>query len=560
MTRELPDLDAVAARLDPVGFTGALTGAAAALARDPLPAVRGAAELAAGNGRAVIAALVRAVGGTAAGPAELPAKDRRYADPAWEANAFYYLLRQQHALFARQLRQVASGIELEATTRRKIDFLVQQVIEASAPVNWPWSNPRVLTKAFETGGLSLVRGARNALRDAVTNGGMPRKTVQGRFTPGVELAVTPGTVVFRNRLIELIQYAPQTDEVFATPLLLSPPWINKYYVMDLAPGKSLVEWAVRHGHTVFVISYRNPGADLRVVTMSDYLREGPLAALDVVQEITGAERVNLGALCLGGTLATAATAWLAARGDDRVNSLTLMNTLLDYAEPGELGVFTDEATIARLERLMRRDGYLPAENMATTFDLLRASDLIWSYVVTTWLLGEDPAPFDILAWNADSTRMPAAMQSEYLRALYLRNSFAQGTFELAGERLDLAAVRQDAYVVAAEADHIAPWASVYAGAAGLGGTVRFVLSDAGHIAGVVNPPSARSRYRHGGSGRLPADAARWRADATERRASWWEDWTPWIGARAGARRTPPPTGSAAHPPLQDAPGSYVLDV
>jgi polyhydroxyalkanoate synthase subunit PhaC len=556
--RDLLDREGLAAAVDPVGFGGALAEAGKALVRRPLPVARGVLGLAAGTGRAARAALMRGLGSHDAGPASLPEKDRRYADPSWLGNPYYFLLRQQHALFAEELRRLSGELDLSPVARRKIDFLVAQVIEAASPVNWPWSNPAMLKKALETGGQSLVRGARNALRDVATNGGMPRQTTPGEFVPGRDLAATPGTVVFRNRLIELIQYAPQTEQVHEIPLLLSPPWINKYYIMDLAPGKSLVEWAVQHGHTVFVISYRNPDESLRDVTMSDYLREGPLAALDVVQEITGAPTVNVAALCLGGTLATATAAWLAARGEERIGSLTLMNTLLDFTAPGQLGVFVDETTVNRLERTMRRTGYLPAESMKTTFDLLRVNDLVWNYVINDWLLGQDPAPFDMLAWNADSTRMPAAMQTEYLRTLYQENRFAEGKLELAGERLDLAAVRQDAYVVSAEGDHIAPWASVYAGATKLGGTVRFVLSNAGHIAGVVNPPSPKSRHWFGEAAQLPAAAAEWREDAGEHRASWWEDWTPWIAERAGGQRKPPPTGSKAHPPLQDAPGSYVL--
>jgi polyhydroxyalkanoate synthase subunit PhaC len=554
--RDLLDREGFAAAVDPVGFGGALAEAGRALVRRPLPAARGVLGLAAGSGRAAVAAVMRGAGAHDAGPATLPDKDRRYADPSWQGNPYYFLLRQQHALFAEELRRLSAGLDLSPVARRKIDFLVEQAVEAVSPVNWPWSNPAMLKKALETGGQSLVRGARNALRDVATNRGMPRQTTPGQFVPGRDLATTPGTVVFRNRLIELIQYAPQTEQVHDVPLLLSPPWINKYYIMDLAPGKSLVEWAVQHGHTVFMISYRNPDESLRDVTMSDYLREGPLAALDVVQEITGAPKVNVAALCLGGTLATATAAWLAARGDERINSLTLMNTLLDFTTPGRLGVFIDDTTVNRLERSMRRTGYLPAESMKTTFDLLRVNDLVWNYVINDWLLGEDPAPFDMLAWNSDSTRMPAAMQTEYLRTLYQENRFAEGKLELAGERLDLAAVRQDAYVVSAEGDHIAPWASVYAGAAKLGGTVRFVLSNAGHIAGVVNPPSPKSRHWFGED--LPADPAQWREDAGEHRASWWEDWTPWIAARAGNDRKPPRTGSEQFPPLQDAPGSYVL--
>ncbi|MDN5932074.1 MAG: alpha/beta fold hydrolase [Pseudonocardia sp.] len=556
--KDILDPAALAARIDPVAFGGALGEAARGLLAKPLPVARRTAGLAGGSGRATLAAFARSLGGHGAGPAPLPDKDRRYADPAWETNAYYYLLRQQHALFAEYLEEVAGGVELSATSRRKIDFLVQQAIEATSPVNWPWSNPAMVKKAFETGGHSLLRGTRNMLRDSLTSGGMPRQTTPGEFEVGKDLAATPGVVVFRNRLIELIQYKPQTEQVHEIPLLLSPPWINKYYIMDLAPGKSLVEWAVQHGHTVFVISYRNPDESLREVTMSDYMQEGPLAALDAVQDVTGAATVNVAALCLGGTLAAATAAWLAARGDERINSITLMNTLLDFSEPGLLGVFTDETTVARLERTMRRTGYLPASSMKTTFDLLRATDLVWNYVINDWLLGEEPAAFDMLAWNSDSTRMPAAMQAEYLRTCYLENRLAEGKMELAGERLDLGAVTQDAYVVSAEADHIAPWRSVYRGLRHLGGTVRFVLSNSGHIAGVVNPPSPKSKHWFGEAEVLPESADEWRDDAGEHRASWWEDWTPWIAERAGDLTAPPRLGSEAHPVLAAAPGSYVL--
>jgi polyhydroxyalkanoate synthase len=556
--RELLDPKAARANLDPIGLGDALGETARAIATHPLPPARSTVSLATGSGRAAVSALLRALGSEEPGPAELPAKDRRYADPAWEGNAWYYLCRQQHALFAAYLRNLADDVPLSPQARKKIDFLVKQAVEATEPVNWPWSNPTMVKKALDTGGRSLVRGARNLARDLVTNKGMPRQVTPGAHVVGVDLAATPGKVVFRNRLMELIQYEPQTERVHEIPLLMSPPWINKYYIMDLAPGKSLVEWAVQHGHTVFMISYRNPDEALREVTMSDYLREGPVAALDVVQEITGADTVNVAALCLGGTLAAATAAWLAARDEDRINSLTLMNTLLDFTTPGQLGVFTDEKTVERLQRTMERSGYLPASHMKTTFDLLRATDLVWNYAVNNWLLGEEPTPFDMLSWNSDSTRMPAAMQTEYLRTLYLENQFAEGKLELAGERLDVAAVHQDAYVVTAETDHIAPWEGVYRGAAKLGGTVRFVMSNSGHIAGVVNPPSPKSRHWYGESAQLPADPHEWRASAAEHQASWWEDWTPWIAAHAGQERTPPPTGTAKFPVLSDAPGSYVL--
>lgn len=556
--KERLDPRTVAARLDPIGFVPALAGAARALATHPGTAAKVGLGWGLDASRAGAVGALRAVGATTAGPAVLPERDPRYKDPVWEENAWYWLCRQEYALLAARLRELAGGLELEPVTRRKIDFLVAQLIEAAAPPNWPAGSPGMVKKAFETGGRSLVRGARNALRDLVQNGGLPRQNTPGDFVVGEDLAATPGKVVFRNRLIELIQYAPQTPTVHEIPLLMSPPWINKFYIMDLAPQRSLVEWAVQHGHTVFMISYRDPDSSLRDLTMSDYLREGPVAALDAVQEITGAPKVNVAGLCLGGTLAASLLAWFAARGEDRVHSLTLMNTMLDFTKPGQLGVFTDEATVDRLERTMRKDGYLPASSMKRTFDLLRATDLLWNYVEVNWLQGGDPVPFDMLTWNGDSTRMPAEMQAEYLRALYIRNELAEGKFELAGERLDLQHVVQDAYVITAERDHIAPWESVYLGARKLGGTVRFVLSNSGHIAGVVNPPSPKSRHWFTESSELPASAQQWRDDATEQRASWWEDWANWAEEHGGDKIAPPSLGSDAHPPLGDAPGTYVL--
>ena len=556
--RSLFGLDSTMAELDPAGLGQALGRLAMSVAGNPAALSRSAMEYGMRSAQAAVTAALRSMGLDQEGPVH-PEEDRRFSDPAWTSNPLFYLVRQQHALLAGFLQDLLAEAELDDATRRKADFALRQAIDAAAPTNWLLTNPVALKKAFDTGGLSLVRGASNALRDLATNKGMPRQVTPGQFRPGHELAATPGSVVFRNRLIELIQYEPQTETVHALPLLFSPPWINKYYIMDLAPGKSLVEWAVQHGHTCFMISYRNPDDALGELSMSDYLREGLLAALEVVEEITGAEQTNVAALCLGGTMAAAMTAWLTARGEqDRVASLTLMNTLLDFTLPGQLGVFTDETAIHRLEGTMARKGYLPADNMATTFNLLRARDLVWNYVVNNWLLGEDPAPFDMLSWNSDSTRMPAAMQTEYLRSLYLENRLAKGELKLAGERLDLSGISQDSYFISAEKDHIALWKAVYAGAKLMGGTVRFMLSNSGHIAGVVNPPNPKSKHWVGSAETLPDDPEAWRAQATEVAKSWWLDWTPWIAERAGEQRTPPATGSAMHPPLESAPGSYVL--
>jgi len=556
--RALLGLDSATAELDPAGLGQALTAFAVSLAGNPAAFSRSAMEYGMRSAQAVVTATLRGMGWHQEGHPE-PDKDPRFADPAWRSNPFFYLVRQQHVLLESFLLSLLAEADLDAPTRGKAEFALRQMLDAAAPTNWLPTNPIALKKAFETGGLSLVRGASNMLRDLATNKGMPRQVTPGQFRPGHELAATPGSVVFRNRLIELIQYQPQTETVHALPLLFSPPWINKYYIMDLAPGKSLVEWAVQHGHTCFMISYRNPDETLAELTMSDYLREGLLAALEVVEEITGTTQTNVAGLCLGGTMAAAMFAWLAARGEDRVRSLTVMNTLLDYTLPGQLGVFTDEATVQRLSRVMKRRGYLPAAGMATTFNLLRGRDLVWNYVVNDWLLGEQPAPFDILSWNADATRMPAAMQTEYLRSLYGENRLAKGELTLAGQQLDLSRVSQDSYFVSAERDHIALWKAVYAGARLMGGTVRFMLSNSGHVAGVVNPPNPKSRHWVSSADTLPEDPQRWRQQATEVAASWWEDWTSWIAKRAGGRQAPPAMGSITYPPLGAAPGSYVRE-
>ena len=354
--------------------------------------------------------------------------------------------------------------------------------------------------------------------------------------------------MFRNRLIELIQYASSTETVFETPLLLSPPWINKYYVMDLAPGKSFVEYAVEQGHTVFCISYRNPDESLRDLGFEDYLREGPLSALEVIGEITAAEQVNVVGLCLGGTLTAAMLAHLAGRKARRpsVRSATLLNALVDFSDPGPLGHFVDPTTVERLERRMAQNGYLSAEEMAGTFNLLRANDLVWRYVASGWLMGEDPPSFDILAWNADATRMPARMHSEYLRTMYLENRLAVGTLEIDGRVVSLAESKADLYVVSAREDHITPWRSCYRTTQLVGGPVRFVLTSSGHIAGIVNPPGPKRK--HWLNEALPAEPDEWLAGAHEVQGSWWEDWARWIsgaGRRAARSAAPRERGAPA---------------
>jgi polyhydroxyalkanoate synthase subunit PhaC len=509
--------------------------------------------------RATAAAAVRAAGGN---PSYAPkrGKDRRFTDPAWTSNAGYWWLREIYHDWEQSLLDIVRDTETSPAVKQKAEFAVQLIIDALAPTNFALANPAVIKKALDTGGLSLAKGTRNFVHDLRTNRGVPRQVVSGAHKVGEDMAVTPGKVVFRNDLMELIQYAPSTPEVHRIPLLFSPPWINKYYIMDLAPDRSLVQWAVDHGHTAFMISYRNPDERMRDVQMDDYLISGPIAALEVVRNITGAKKVNLLGLCLGGTLTMATLAYLDGVGMDLINSATFLNTLIDFSEPGLLGVFTDEASIRRLEKTMKRTGFLPKEDMQRSFNLLRTNDLIWNYAVSSWLMGEEPAAFDLLSWNNDSTRMPAGMHAFYLRSCYVENQLARGVMELAGQQLDLAMVDQDLYFLSAEQDHIAPWRSSYTGARLPAGDVRFVLSNSGHIAGIVNPPSPKSIHRVlEGDQQLPEDPTAWLAAATIHPVTWWEDWAEWIAARAGPMRKPPRMGSRKYPPLAEAPGTYVLE-
>jgi len=542
------------AALDLAGFGDSLMAVAGRAASRP-------ADLAAAIGR-FAQNLARIGPATAAAwlgaSAELPlpvTADRRFADSAWSGNPFFAAVRQCHLAAGQLVSDVLAAGRGDPASDAKASLAANFVLDALAPTNFLPTNPAALKRAFETGGASVLKGAGNFASDLLTNRGMPRQVDKRPFALGVNLAATPGKVVYANELMELIQYAPQSDLVHAVPLLASPPWINKYYVMDLAPGRSFIEWAVQHQRTVFAISYRNPDASMRDVTLEDYLIGGPRRALDVVTDITGAPKTDIVGLCLGGALTAMLAAYLVAAGDDRLGSVSLLNTMLDYAEPGILGAFTDERTVARLERRMAATGYLDGRQMAGAFDVIRANDLIFSYVVSGWLMGQDPPAFDILAWNADSTRMPAAMHAFYLRSLYIHNALAKGDLTLAGERLLLGDVKSDAYVVGAINDHIVPWHSSYQTTQLLGGDVRYVLSSGGHVAGIVNPPGPKAWHETAGD--YPAGADDWRTGASRASGSWWQDWADWAGKRAGPLTAPPPMGSEQFPVVRDAPGQYV---
>ncbi len=544
-------------QLDATGLNRSLFVEAAGLARRPGRAGAAVGRFLAGELSALLASTGRLAGAPTEGPMAPPAKDRRFADKAWEENAFFFFLLQGHLLRERLAQELVEAAGLSPVAAGKARLMSQLLVDVLSPSNFLWSNPGALKRAFETGGLSLVRGLLSFLEDVRTRHGWPKQVDGSSFQIGKNLAATPGKVVFRNHLMELIQYAPSTPETYRVPLLLSPPWINKYYIMDLAPGRSFAEWAVKHGHTTFAISYRNPDASMHDVSLDDYLLDGPVAATRVIREITGAPKVNVAALCLGGTLATMLLAYFNETGEDWVNSLTLLNTLVDFSEPGMLGAFTDAKTIERIGRRMAARGYLTAEEMGGTFNLLRSSDLVFSYVASRWLMGEPLPAFDLLAWNGDGTRMPARMHMAYLKACYLENRLAKDELVVGGQHLRPSTIRQDAFILAAIEDHITPWKSSFKTTRLLAGKVRFLLSSSGHIAGIVNPPHKNAVYWV--NDKLEADPELWRAGAGRRNESWWEEWARWIAARAGALGPPPPMGSSSHPPLMDAPGAYILE-
>src|SRR5690348_10045079 len=551
-----PDAD-VLASVDAAGLGSATLAVLRRAAAKPTATASAAMRFWTSVAMAGPVAAARWMGMDAPPPVPVPDRDKRFADPTWTDNPAFFAIRQAHLATSRLVSDLLEAGSGNAVDDAKAAIATGFLLDALAPTNFLLTNPAALKRMFETGGASLVAGASHFVDDVLNNKGRPRQVDTRPFRVGENLAATPGKVVFKNDLMELIQYAPQTPKVHAIPVLASPPWINKYYGMDVAPGRSFLEWAVQHERTVFAISYRDPDPSMGGTTLDDYLIHGPREALDVIGEITGSPKIGIIGLCLGGALTAMLAAYLTGAGDDRLGSITLLNTLLDYSEPGVLGAFTDEATVSRLEKQMEQQGVLEGRQMATTFDALRPNDLIFNYVVSNWLLGQDPPAFDILAWNSDNTRMPATMHAFYLRSLYLRNELARGVMEIKGQRLSLAGVKNDVYVVGAINDHIVPWSASYKTTGLMGGDVRYVLSSGGHIAGIVNPPGPKAWYEVAKPPN-PATAQQWREAAERHSGSWWEDWAKWAGRRAGRRTEPPAMGSEKYPAIADAPGSYVL--
>ena len=499
--------------------------------------------------------------GVSSEPAAIPEKgDRRFLDDVWDDDCLFNFIKQAYLLTARWLHTTMTNIGgLDEQTARKVDFYTQQFIDALAPTNFVLTNPEVLRETMETGGQNLIKGMRNLLEDMERSKGQlnVRMTDLETFRLGENIAVTPGKVVFQNELFQLLQYQPSTHTVNRRPLLIVPPWINKFYILDLRTKNSFIKWAVDQGNTVFVISWVNPTAAYADTSFDDYLSKGILAALDAVEQATGEHNINAVGYCLGGTLLGATLGYLAQVGDERIHSASFLTTLLDYENPGELEVFLDEEQIGALEKRMNARGYLDGNEMATTFSMLRANDLIWSFFINNYLLGKSPFPFDLLYWNSDSTRMPAAMHSFYLRNMYLKNLLKEpGGIHLNGQAIDLTKVKIPVYFLSAIEDHIAPWKSTYAGTYLFSGPVRFVLGASGHIAGVINPPAA-GKYCYWTNNAFPDNPQAWLDTALKHPGSWWEDWRDWLSNQDNEQVEARIPGDGQLPPLEDAPGSYV---
>jgi polyhydroxyalkanoate synthase len=485
--------------------------------------------------------------------------DRRFDAPEWEQHPFFRLLKHFYLTIADWLLREAERGDLHPAERQRLAFHLRQLVDATSPTLFFPTNPAALRKALATGGASVADGLGHLLADL--RAGRLSITDTEAFAPGRNLALTPGKVVHRSRLIELIQYAPVTEQVHAAPLLFVPPWINKFYILDLQPKNSLVRFLLEQGFSVFMISWKNPDVGMESISFEDYMTEGPLTASEIAREITGAQRVNPIGYCIGGTLLAATLAYLATARDRRFGPATFMVSLLDFSEVGDTAVFMDEPQVAYVEQQMLERGYLDSRHMANMFNLLRANDLIWSTVVNNYLMGNRPPAFDLLYWNSDGTRMAPAAHSFYLRNTYLENNLVKpGKVSLLGRPIDLSRIAAEIYAVGAERDHIVPWRSAWRIARLTRAKTRFVLAASGHIAGMINPPAkGRGGYWMNDADTKPKTAEEWLAGAQRHEGSWWTDWTAWLTARSGQKRPAPAIGSAAHPPLCEAPGTYVLE-
>ena len=547
--------------VDPLNVTSAFLEMTTRLMADPMKLAQ--AQMALWQDYMTLwqTAAQRMMGGNAEPMVEPAKDDRRFRHADWDENPLFDFIKQSYLLTSRWMVNTARDVDgLDEATAKKVDFYTRQFVDAMAPTNFALTNPEVMRETLESKGENLVNGLNNLLEDLERGKGRLsiRMTDETAFEVGGNLAISPGKVVFQNDLMQLIQYEPVTDKVRKRPLIIMAPWINKYYILDLREKNSFIKWAVAQGHSVFVISWVNPDRELAKKTFDDYMLEGPLAAIDAVEKATGEKTVNFIGYCIGGTLLACTLAYMAAKRDKRIACATFLTTMVDFKEAGELSIFIDEEQLTYLEAKMGETGYLEGADMATTFNMLRANDLIWSFVVNNYLMGKDPFPFDLLYWNSDSTRMPAAMHSFYLRQMYQENKLIEpGGIVLANTKIDLSKIKTPVYILATREDHIAPWTSAYAATQIYQGPLKFVLSASGHIAGVVNPPDA-GKYSHWTNDDLPGDPEDWFRGADEHAGSWWPDWDAWVMQYSDGEidaRTP---GDGDLDVIEDAPGSYVM--
>ena len=506
-------------------------------------------------------AALKAIGETADPVIEPERGDRRFRSEDWQDNPVFDFIKQSYLLTAQSVQSAMHDVEgLDEQTARKVDFYTKQFLDAVAPTNFVMTNPDVLKATVETGGDNLVHGMENLLTDIEKGKGQLRisMTDESAFEIGKNVAVSPGKVVYQNNLFQLIQYSPTTEKVKTAPILIAPPWINKFYILDLREKNSLVKWLTDQGFTTFIISWVNPDAELAQKTFEDYMTEGFLEAMEAAKKATGSETVNLVGYCIGGTLLACMLAWLTAKGRaDEVASATFFVAMTDFEDIGDIKVFVDEEQIENIENRMEESGYLDGSIMATTFNTLRSNDLIWSFVVNNYLMGKDPFPFDLLYWNSDSTRMPLAMHSYYLRNMYLNNNLVKpGELTIGGVPMDLSTIKVPTTMVACKEDHIAPWKTVYRATQFWGSKINFILAASGHIAGVVNPPAA-DKYCHWMNAKNPKTPDEWLESAEERPGSWWPDWAKWLKTKSGPQVKARVPGKGKLKAIEDAPGSYV---
>jgi polyhydroxyalkanoate synthase subunit PhaC len=560
MRRSLEGDPALQPKADPLHAAPDLVHAWEKIAGDPQLLLQAQADLYRGYLDLWGATSKRLMGGEAE-PVVQPEKgDKRWRAPEWNEHPVFDAMKQSYLLNQRFLLGLIEGAQgIDEATKRKVGFVTRQVIDALSPTNFALTNPEVLRATFETKGENLTKGLMNLVADLERGDGRLAlsQTDMDGFEVGRDLATTPGEVVYRNEVMELIQYAPATDTVRKRPILIAPPWINKFYILDMRPQGSMIRWMTEQGFTVFLISWVNPDASLKDKTFEDYIRTGLFEALDAVEKATGEKQVDAIGYCIGGTMLGTALALMAAEGDDRIASATFFAAQLDFAKAGELLVFIDEEWFAEIARLMDvQGGVLDGRTMADTFNMLRSNDLIWSFVINNYLLGRTPQAFDLLYWNADQTRMPKTLHLYYLDTFYRKNALSKGELEIGGHRLDLSKVKVPVFMQASKEDHIAPAESVYASAKLFGGPVQYMMTGSGHIAGVVNHPAAK-KYQHWTNDALPASRDTWLKSATEHPGSWWEHWRDWLHGMDSSTVPARKPGGGKLKPICPAPGEYV---